>query len=99
MTTQWLLAIPIPDEESRKSIFSINLSKMSSTKINMAKLISETNGFSGADLKATCVEAGMSAIRDSRNKIRMSDYTEAIKVVRNKRLENSAENDSKHLYN
>ena len=59
-----VIEIPIPDEASRKAILNVHLSAMNTKRLSTGRIVERTNGFSGAELKATCVEAGMIAIRD-----------------------------------
>ena len=82
-----LVEIPLPDEDGRKSIISIHLKGMNKSRINLSRIIEETEGFSGAEIRATCVEAGMVAIRDERDKVKQADFIEAIKRVTRKRVE------------
>ena len=64
-----VIEIPLPDDKGRKTILSIHLEKMSTARINISKIVEQTEDFSGAELKATTVEAGMIAIRDNRSKV------------------------------
>lgn len=80
-----IVEIPLPNEEGRKSILSIHINKMSTGKINVQQLIMQTKDFSGADLKATCVEAGMIAIREGRDKVSNDDFKKALGVISKKR--------------
>ena len=57
-------------------------------RINYKKLASETEGFSGADLRALCVEAGMKAIKDNRSETRYNDFIDALEKIQN-RLESA----------
>jgi len=82
-----LVEIPLPDEDGRKSIISIHLKGMNKSRINLSRIIEETEGFSGAEIRATCVEAGMVAIRDERDKVKQADFIVAIKRVTRKRVE------------
>ena len=52
--------------------------------INYKKIASETDGLSGADLRALCVEAGMHAIKNKRVKINSKDFDEALDKVKNR---------------
>ena len=63
-------------------ILNIHLSKMSTTRLNLAKIVEKTEGFSGAELKATTVESGMIAIREGRSKVRQDDLRLALKGSR-----------------
>jgi len=61
-----LIYIPLPDRESRISIFKANLRKSPiSDDISMEKLADATEGFSGADITEICQRAAKNAIRDS----------------------------------
>lgn len=61
-----LIYIPLPDRESRISIFKANLRKSPiSDDISMEKLADATDGFSGADITEICQRAAKNAIRDS----------------------------------
>lgn len=93
-----IVEIPLPEDAARKSILSIHISRMSTTRISMPKLIELTKGFSGADLKATCVEAGMVAIRDGRSKVQQNDFKTAVQTIIKKRDNNSKLSNASDLY-
>ena len=52
--------------------------------INYKKIASETEGLSGADLRALCVEAGMNAIKNKNVKISYKHFNEALDKVKNR---------------
>jgi len=58
---------------------------MTTTKLNISKAVDLTEGFSGAELKATTIEAGMIAIRSGRSKVTQSDLNSAIEFLKKKR--------------
>lgn len=61
-----LIYIPLPDRESRISIFKANLRKSPiADDVNIAQLADVTEGFSGADITEICQRAAKNAIRDS----------------------------------
>jgi transitional endoplasmic reticulum ATPase len=61
-----LIYIPLPDRESRISIFKANLRKSPiGDDIDMIRLADVTDGFSGADITEICQRAAKNAIRDS----------------------------------
>jgi len=61
-----LIYIPLPDRESRISIFKANLRKSPiAADISIEKLADATDGFSGADITEICQRAAKNAIRDS----------------------------------
>ena len=61
-----LIYIPMPDFESRVSIFKANLRKAPvAPDINFEMLASVTEGFSGADVSEICQRAAKNAVRES----------------------------------
>lgn len=61
-----LIYIPLPDKESRISIFKANLRKSPvADDVDINQLADATEGFSGADLTEICQRAAKNAIRDS----------------------------------
>lgn len=80
-----IIEIPLPDDKGRKTILSIHLEKMATSKLNIGKLVELTDGFSGAELNATTVEAGMIAIRERRTKVTQKDALMAIERIKRKR--------------
>lgn len=76
------IEVPLPNDEGRKEILKIHTKNMSLDKEADLELLSTlTDGLSGADLKAVCTEAGMFAIRDKRDKVRISDFMDAIEKI------------------
>ncbi|MBQ7978244.1 MAG: proteasome-activating nucleotidase [Candidatus Methanomethylophilaceae archaeon] len=73
-----IIDVGLPDAEAREQIFSIHIGHMNvDKKISAKKLADMTEGFSGAEIKNMCTEAGMLAIRDGRNKATEKDFTAA----------------------
>ncbi|MBQ9690426.1 MAG: AAA family ATPase, partial [Candidatus Methanomethylophilaceae archaeon] len=73
-----IIDVGLPDAEAREQIFSIHIGHMNvDKKISPKKLSEMTEGFSGAEIKNMCTEAGMLAIRDGRNKATEKDFTAA----------------------
>ena len=93
-----VIEIPLPDESGRKTILNIHLGKMSTTKVNIAKIVEQTEGFSGAELKATTVESGMIAIRDGRSKVKQGDLQLAVERIKKKRETNGISSSPDALY-
>ena len=89
-----IIEIPLPDEEGRMAILKIHMGKMPKTKdLSISKIVSQTKGFSGADLKATCVEAAMVAIRAKRKSVNSKDFSTAIERISEKKA-NSVRGDA-----
>ena len=80
-----MIEFPIPDEQARESIFKIHTRKLNmENKENLGKYIRNTEGTTGADIKAICTEAGMFAIRRDSEIIKDEDFNNAIDKVMNK---------------
>jgi len=80
-----IVEIPLPDKESRLDILKIHTKEMSLKDVDVEKLVDETEGFSGADLKALAREAGLNAIRKNLDKteyVTYQDFKEALNKVK-----------------
>ena len=77
-----LIHVPLPNEEARKEILRIHTQKMNLGKINVDKIIKETEGFSGAEIRAIATEAGYFAIRNDRTKAKEEDFIAAIEKIK-----------------
>ena len=78
-----LLYIPIPNKEARLEILKIHSKDMNfGKKINIELLTSRMEGFSGAEIKAVCTEAGYFAIRNERTFVTKEDFLKAIDKVK-----------------
>ncbi|HLC92343.1 MAG TPA: proteasome-activating nucleotidase [archaeon] len=74
-----IIEVRLPSKEARKKIFEIHAARMSMDKaIDLNELADLTEGFTGADIKNACTEAGMMAMRKSKKKIDFKDFNEAI---------------------
>tara|TARA_X000001036_G_scaffold82232_2_gene74057 strand:- start:6913 stop:8133 length:1221 start_codon:yes stop_codon:yes gene_type:complete len=93
-----IIEIPIPDDVGRKAIIELHISKMSTKRIQIPKIVEKTSGFSGAELKATCVEAGMIAIREKRSSISQKDIMESIKRINLKKSRGGLKDSPEALY-
>ena len=82
------IEVPLPNEDGRREILKIHTKNMSFDEEADVDLLADlTDGFSGADLKAVCTEAGMFAIRDKRDKITVDDFMKAVDKVMDKNKE------------
>tara|TARA_B100000767_G_C19769275_1_gene539133 strand:- start:58 stop:1278 length:1221 start_codon:yes stop_codon:yes gene_type:complete len=93
-----IVTIPLPDASGRKDILALHISKMSTSRINLKAIVDKTEGYSGAELKATCVEAGMVAIRDKRNKITQADILLAVERIQIKKSTSGVTSSPDALY-
>ncbi len=80
-----LIEVGAPSPEGIKDIFKIHTKKMKLNKdINYEKIFKKMEGFSGAEIKAVCTEAGYFAIRANRFMINEKDILLAIEKVKQK---------------
>ena len=93
-----VIEIPIPDDASRKAILDVHLSSMNTKKIAIGRVVERTKGYSGAELKATCVEAGMIAFRDGRSVVSQNDMMLAVSRLDKKRTQGSNSTSPEALY-
>jgi len=78
-----MIEVPVPNKEGLKQIFKIHTKDMNLDKtVNLARLMKQMEGFSGAEIKAVCTESGYFAIREDRTKISHKDLESAIKKVK-----------------
>ncbi|WP_458403136.1 proteasome-activating nucleotidase [Methanobrevibacter sp.] len=76
------IEVPNPNKISRQKILEIHTARMKLDENIDFDMMSEiTEGFSGADLKAVCTEAGMFAIRSERRKVISKDFLDAIDKI------------------
>jgi proteasome regulatory subunit len=77
-----LIEVPAPDETGREKILRIHTRDMNvADDVDFETLAEETDGLSGADIKAVCTEAGMFAIRDDRTAVTTADLRGAIEKI------------------
>lgn len=81
------IEFPLPNEEARSQIMKIHSRKMNVSKkdVNFQELARSTDEFNGAQLKAVCVEAGMSALRRGATFLTHEDFLEGIAQVQAKK--------------
>ena len=78
-----MIYIPLPNNEAKLDIFKIHSENMSfDKKVNVESLIVRMDGFSGAEIKAVCTEAGYFAIRSDRTHVTKEDFLKAIDKVK-----------------
>jgi proteasome regulatory subunit len=87
-----IIEIPMPGQIGRQKILEIHTKKMKmSDEVNLEELAAETEGASGAELKAVAVEAGMNAIRRGEHLVNKNDFIEALNKVLGDEVEKSDE--------
>ena len=55
---------------------------MNLNSVALDKIVGLTDGFTGAELRAVCTEAGFCAIRENRNHVTETDFLSAVEKVR-----------------
>ena len=74
-----------PNIDGIREIFKIHTEKMHlDKKIRLDKIFKAMDGFSGAEIRASCTEAGYFAIRENRTSIIEKDFIAAVKKVKEK---------------
>jgi proteasome regulatory subunit len=76
-----LIEVPKPDWDGRLRILEIHTEEMNLEGVNLERLATETEEFSGAELASLATEAGMFAIRDERTVVQMDDFRDALEKV------------------
>ena len=82
-----IIEVGIPDEKGRQDILKIHTKQMKLQKVKIADVAKLTDGFSGAELKAVCTEAGYFAIREDRDYLVKTDFEMAIEKVNSKDID------------
>jgi len=77
-----LIEVGLPNDEGRAEIFKVHSKRMNLKGINTKEIIANTGGFSGAEIRAMCTEAGFFAIREKRDHVTQHDFIGAIEKVR-----------------
>ncbi|KAI6123929.1 26S proteasome subunit P45 [Pisolithus croceorrhizus] len=80
------IEFPLPNETARARILEIHSRKMTvSPDVNYEELSRSSDEFNGAQLKATCVEAGMIALREGATKVTHEHFLSGIAEVQSKK--------------
>jgi proteasome regulatory subunit len=90
-----IIFFPLPDKDARKSIFSIYFKKINNNidLKNLNKIITLTEGYSGADIKTICTEAGLQAIRIDKDQVTSKELMLAYNMVSLTKRKNSQNQD------
>ena len=77
-----ILEIPLTNAEARLKILQIHTRGMKiDSDVDLQAIVEESDGYSGADLKAIAVEAGMMAIRREGSSVTRKDFAKAVDKV------------------
>ena len=90
-----IVEIPLPDEVGRLSILRVHTKNTPlSSQIDLEEIATKTDGFSGAEIKALVVEAGVSAISNGRKRISKSDFSKSLEKITDGRRGDGTDNSS-----
>jgi len=82
-----LIEVPVPTIEGVRQVFKIHTKSMKlSKRVKEERVVNNLVGFSGAEIKAVCTEAGYFAIRDNRATIQEKDLMAGVTKVRRDEL-------------
>jgi transitional endoplasmic reticulum ATPase len=79
-----LIFVPPPDKEARYEIFKIHTKKMPlADDVDLRELAERTEGYSGADIEAVCIEAALNAAREDIEAkiVRKEHFDKALETV------------------
>jgi len=77
-----VLHVPPPDAQAREAIFEIHTEGMPLSKFSLKDILSNMEGFTGADIEAVCREAALIAMREGKKKVSKKHFDEAVTRVR-----------------
>ena len=81
-----IIEIGLPDSTARNKILKILTQNMPlNTSVNLKQIANKTDGFSGAELKALVMEAGMKAISEGQESVTESDFSLALSTLEENR--------------
>ena len=90
-----IVEIPLPDVVGRLSILRVHTKNTPlSSQIDLEEIATKTDGFSGAEIKALVVEAGVSAISNGRKRISKSDFSKSLEKITDGRRGEGTDNSS-----
>ncbi|XP_077284953.1 ATPase family gene 2 protein homolog A [Arctopsyche grandis] len=80
-----IVYVPLPDRETRSSIFTIKLAKMSLAKdVSVEYLVENTENYSGAEVQAVCHEAALKALEEDIDcvEVLLKHFDTALQIVK-----------------
>ncbi len=87
-----LIHVPAPNKDGIKEIFGIHTKNMRlHKKVSLPELVGVMDGFSGAEIKSACTEAGYFAIRSDRVSVTHEDFTQAVDKIKKEKVGESTE--------
>lgn len=88
-----IIEIGLPDRDARANILQIITKQMSlDNSMILEKIANKTEGFSGAELKALVMEAGIKAISEEKATVSENNFLEALQLIVENRKETRGNN-------
>ena len=88
-----IIEIGLPDRDARENILQIITNEMSlNNSMIVEKIANKTEGFSGAELKALVMEAGIKAISEEKATVSENNFLEALQLIVENRKETRGNN-------
>ena len=88
-----IIEIGLPDRDARENILQIITKQMSlDNSMILEKIANKTEGFSGAELKALVMEAGIKAISEEKATVSENNFSEALQLIVENRKETRGNN-------
>ena len=88
-----IIEIGLPDRDARENILQIITKQMSlDNSMILEKIANKTEGFSGAELKALVMEAGIKAISEEKATVSENNFLEALQLIIENRKETRGNN-------
>ena len=88
-----IIEIGLPDRDARENILQIITKQMSlDNSMILEKIAYKTEGFSGAELKALVMEAGIKAISEEKTTVTENNFLEALQLIVQNRKETRGNN-------
>ena len=88
-----IIEIGLPDRDARENILQIITKQMSlDNSMLLEKIANKTEGFSGAELKALVMEAGIKAISEEKATVSENNFLEALQLIVENRKETRGNN-------
>ncbi|MEK9805080.1 MAG: AAA family ATPase [Euryarchaeota archaeon] len=88
-----IIEIGLPDRDARENILQIITKQMSlDNSTILEKIAYKTEGFSGAELKALVMEAGIKAISEEKDTVSENNFLEALQLIVENRKETRGNN-------
>ena len=88
-----IIEIGLPDRDARENILQIITKQMTlDNSMILEKIANKTEGFSGAELKALVMEAGIKAITEEKATVSENNFLEALQLIVENRKETRGNN-------